>query len=83
MLNILIYVIIILSVPPLLLNIIHKDFLNIFERFSDVKMKNGIFGQIQIQKETQNGHTFYTTTVLFLWKLVQYTIKRLNWSVPK
>ena len=54
--NFLIYIRI-FPVSPLLLNGIHKIPFNIREFFWDVKMENGIFGQIQ-KTETQNFHAF-------------------------
>ena len=65
-------------IQPLLLKGLHKYTLNICELFWDVKMEIGLFGKIQ-KIETQNGHAFYTTTVIYvcLW-IYQYKIQRVK-----
>ena len=54
--NILIDAKIYFSIQPLILKGLHMDSLEIFDLFLDVKMENGVSGQIQKTLDTKCAH---------------------------
>ena len=52
-------------IPYLLLKGLQKDPLNICELFWNVKMEDGIFGKIQINRDTRQAHILHQNYNLF------------------
>ena len=50
-----------LIIRPQLSKVVYQHYLNIREVFFNVKMENGLLGEIQ-KTGNKNGHAFYTTT---------------------